>query len=310
MSLAAFFRKQFLMRKVVYSLIPIILSAIYLFGWRVLFLLLVITLAGILTEYIFTRNRKQPVSEAIFVSCILYTLTLPPTIPYWIAIIGIIFGIIFGKELFGGFGKNIYNPALVGRSFIYVSFAQPMTLHWQLPTQGFTQWLTNIDHITSATPMIEFQSSGHLTPYLNLLIGNVSGSIGETSAILILIAAIYLIKTKTASWQIMGSVVLGFVSLNSILYLLNFPSIPPTVWGLLSGGILFGAVFMATDPISAPSTKAAKWIYGFLIGFIVVIIRGFSLFSGGTMFAILIGNTFAPLLDQMIIRLKKKKVAV
>lgn len=308
----SFFRKQQLMRRVLYSLIPIVIASIFFFGWRTLALLIVVTISGIATEYFFAYKRKQPVSEAVFVSCVLYTLTLPPTLPFWIAIVGIVFGISFGKELFGGFGKNIFNPALVGRSFIYISFANPMTINWTTPItsiSGFTQWITGVDSITSSTPMINFQSNGILTPYIEMIVGNVSGSIGETSALLIILAGIYLIKTKTASWQIMVGVIIGFLSINTLLHTLGMSQVPPPLWGLLSGGVLFGIVYMATDPISAPSSKEGKWVYGFLIGVVIVVIRGYSLFSGGVMFAILIGNTFAPLIDVAIVEYKKRKVS-
>jgi Na+-transporting NADH:ubiquinone oxidoreductase subunit B len=300
------------MRRVLYSLIPIVIASIFFFGWRTIALLIVVIITGIATEYFFANKRKQPVSEAVIVSCVLYTLTLPPTLPFWIAIVGIVFGITFGKELFGGFGKNIFNPALVGRSFIYISFANPMTINWTTPITnigGFTQWIIGVDSITSSTPMINFQANGILTPYIEMVIGNIGGSIGETSAILIILAAIYLIKTKTASWQIMTGVLIGFLSLSTLLYALGIPQVPPPIWGLLSGGVLFGTVYMATDPISAPTTKEGKWIYGILIGIIIVVIRGYSLFSGGVMFAILIGNTFAPLIDTTIVEYKKRKVS-
>lgn len=311
-TISKIFTKQKMMRSVILSLLPIVLFSIYTFGWRVFLLLLVVSAFGIWTEYIFEKKNNKKVSEAVIVTCILYTMTLPPTTPYWIAVVGIVFGVMFGKEVFGGFGRNVFNPALVARAFVYVSFPAPLTISWVKSSLGlpggFSTYLTEgIDLISQATPMLIFRDGGGLTPYMDLLFGNVSGSIGETSGILILLAAIYLIYKKVASWEIMAACFIGFISLSSILYLLGNPNIPNPLFGVLAGGFLFGAIFMATDPISAPKTKEGKWIYGILIGIVTVIIRGYSLFAGGVMFAILIMNTFVPIIDEGIKALNKRK---
>lgn len=310
--LSTHFMKQKMMRTVIKSLIPLTLAGIYFYGWRVLLLLAIVTIFGLGTEWIFAKKYKRKVSEAVFVSCILYTMTLPPTTPFWIAAIGIIFGIMFGKEVFGGFGKNIYNPALVARAFVYVCFPAPLTIQWSKAALGFpggfSTYLTQtVEAVSRATPMLLFRDTGSLTSYIDLLIGNVSGSIGETSAILIILAAIYLIYKKVASWEIMAGVLIGFVGLSGSLILLGNAQIPNLLFGILSGGLLFGTVFMATDPISAPKTKEGKWIYGILIGIITVIIRGYALFAGGMMFAILIANTFVPVIDDGIRYYKKSR---
>lgn len=306
------FMKQKMMRTVIKSLIPLTIAAVYFYGWRTLLLLAIVTVFGLGTEWIFAKKYNRKVSEAVFVSCILYTMTLPPTTPFWIAAIGIIFGILFGKEVFGGFGKNIYNPALVARAFVYVCFPAPLTIEWSKAALGFpggfgTYLTQTVEVVSRATPMLLFRDTGGITSYLDLLIGNVSGSIGETSAILIILAAIYLIYKKVASWQIMLGVLIGFTGLSGTLILLGNPQIPNLLFGVLSGGLLFGTVFMATDPISAPKTKEGKWIYGILIGIITVIIRGYALFAGGMMFAILIANTFVPVLDEGIKYYKKAR---
>ena len=306
------FMKQKMMRTVIISLLPIIFFSIYTFGWRSFILLLVVSTFGIWTEYIFEKKNNKKVSEAVLVTCILYTMTLPPTTPYWIAIVGIVFGVLFGKEVFGGFGRNVFNPALVARAFVYVSFPAPLTISWAKASLGFpggfaTYLTESIDLISQATPMLIFRDGGGLSSYTDLLFGNVSGSIGETSGVLILLAAIYLIYKKVASWEIMAACFTGFVSLSSILYFLGNPNIPNPLFGVLAGGFLFGAIFMATDPISAPKTREGKWIYGILIGIVTVIIRGYSLFAGGVMFAILIMNTFVPIIDEGIKALNKRK---
>ncbi len=307
-----YFMKQKMMRTVIVSLIPIIIASVYFFGWRAFVLLGIVTVFGLGTEWVFAKKYNRKISEAIFVSCILYTLTLPSTTPFWIAVVGIVFGVFFAKEVFGGFGKNVFNPALVARAFVYVCFPTPLTIEWSKAAIGFpggfgTYITEGIEAVSQATPMLLFRDTGKITSLMDLLIGNVSGSIGETSTILIILAGIYLIYKKVASWQIMAGVLIGFTGLSSILYLLGNSQIPTPIFGIIAGGLLFGTVFMATDPISAPKTKPGKWIYGILIGIITVIIRGYALFAGGMMFAILIANTFAPIIDEGVNYFKKRK---
>lgn len=306
-----YFMNQKMMRTVLIALFPLMIASIYFFGWRTLILLLVVTIFGVATEYIFEKQNKKKISEAVFVSCMLYTMILPPATPYWIAVVGIIFGIMFGKEVFGGFGRNVFNPALVARAFVYVSFPAPLTIQWSKAAQGFpggfaTYLTEGIEAISQATPMLIFRDTGTMVDYKNLLIGNISGSIGETSAILIILAGAYLLYKKVASWEIMASTVLGYLGLSSILYFTGNTEVANPIFAILSGGFLFGTVFMATDPISSPKTREGKWIYGILIGAITVIIRSYSLFAGGMMFAILITNTFVPIMDEAVKGIKKR----
>lgn len=300
-----------MMRKVIYALAPIVLAAIYFFGWRALLMVIWASAVGVFAEWIFERKRNKPVTEAVFVTAILFTLTLPVRTPLWVVAVGMLFGIIFGKEVFGGFGRNVFNPALVGRAFVYVSFPTFLTVEWTKPFNnligGFAHFVGSpVDDITTATPMLLFRATGETVDYLKLFLGNISGSLGETSALLIILAGIYLLVTKTASWETMLATIVGFLLANSGFYLSGASSVPDPLFGLLSGGILFAAVFMATDPISAPKLREAKLIYGLLIGAITVIIRGFALFAEGAMFAILIANTFAPILDEAVKGLKAK----
>lgn len=308
------FMKQLMMRKVLYALIPIVIAGTYFFGLRILLLLAIVCLFGALTEWLFVRKTTRKISEAVWVTSVLYTLTLPPSTPYWIAVLGIVFGVLFGKMVFGGFGKNPFNPALVGRAFVYVSFPEFMTVRWNRPFSGFPGGFIHyigesIDTISTATPMNMFRATGGTLPSSQLLIGQIAGSIGETSALLIILAGLYLIFTKTAAKETIISVLLSFVIANGIFYLVG-ASVPHPLYGFLAGGILFGAVFMATDPISSPKTFEGRIIYGTLIGIITVVIRGFSLFAGGVMFAILIGNTFAPIIDEGVKAFKSRKSKV
>lgn len=308
------FMKQPMMRKVLYALAPIILASVYFFGWRSLLLIIVSVLFGTLAEWTFKRKSKKPVTEAVFVTAVLYALTLPPATPFWVAAVGIIFGVVFGKEAFGGFGRNVFNPALVGRAFVYVSFPKFLTTEWNMPATGllggFGTYLTPpVDALSTATPLITFRSTGQLAEYVDIALGRVSGSLGETSAVLIILAGIYLIYTKTASKETMGGVLLGYLAMSTAFFAMGVSQVPHPLFGLFSGGLLFGTVFMATDPISSPKSVEAKWIYGILIGAVTVIIRGFALFAGGIMFAILIGNTFAPILDELVKYLKSRKSA-
>lgn len=310
------FMKQNMMRTVIISLLPLIIASIFFFGWRSLVLLIWVSFFGVMTEYIFEKKsgKKNPkVSEAVFVTSILYVLTLPARTPLWIAAVGIIFGVIFGKQVFGGFGRNIFNPALVARAFVYVSFPEPFTIEWtkgatSLPGGFSTYLMSNVDNIARATPMLQFRETGDITAYKNLITGlGINGSLGETSSILIIFAGIYLVYKKVASWEIMAGVSLGFLGLSSVLYFMGNTQVPNPLFGILSGGFLFGMVFMATDPISSAKTREGKWIYGILIGIVTVIIRGYALFAGGMMFAILIGNTFAPIIDETVRYTKKRK---
>ena len=303
--LKSHFMHQKMMTKVLLSLIPIYLMSIYLFGWRVLVLLAVVTVAGSASEILVMRlvqKDKVKLTEACFVSCALFTLTLPPATPYWVAVVGIVFGIVFAKATFGGFGQNIFNPALVGRCFIYIAFPSFMTMGWLNPYSGFpggfARFIGGPDLISEATPIAQLSSGG--TPALeDLIFGFTGGSLGETSAVLILLAGIYLAVTKTASWKIMVSTLGSAGILSAVLYLTGVTAVQPH-YALLSGGLFFAAIFMATDPVSAPRDETSKWIFGVLIGTLTVVIRHFGTFVEGVMFATLIANAFAPLLDRNI----------
>jgi len=299
------------MDRVLIATVPIIIFGIASFGWRVLLVVLVSVFFAFLTEWFFKRKSKKPYTKAIFVSAVLYALTLPPRTPFWIVGLGIIFGVTFAREVFGGFGRNVFNPAITGRAFVYVNFSNYLTAQWSASSDGlfsgFTRYITQpIDVLAQSTPMLIYRESGQLASYFDVVIGNVSGSIGEISAVLIILAGIYLVVKKAAYKETMLSVLVGFFAMSLIFMLLGVEQVPNPLWGMFSGGLLFGAVFMATDPITSPKTYLGRWIYGIMIGAITVVIRGFALFAGGIMFAILIANVFVPILDVGVKQLKKR----
>ncbi|MCB5234065.1 MAG: RnfABCDGE type electron transport complex subunit D [Candidatus Cloacimonetes bacterium] len=292
--------KQQMMNRVLYSLIPVILFAIYLFGWRVFASVIVANLAAFLTEYLFVMKKKPgKVSMAVFVTGTLIALSLPPTIPLWISAVGAIVATTFGKMVFGGFGMNIFNPAILGRTFVYISFPNQMTISWVKPyllsdfPGGFVRWAAPQAMQTGATILNHMRmSSEQLYSFMDSFWGFEAGSAGETSAFLILLAAIYLIVTKTAKLQPMLSTLLS-LSLFSFIF---YPGVNP-LYFLVSGGAMFGVVFMVTDPVTCPKGTWAVWIYGILIGFLTVFIRKYSLFAEGFMFALLLVNAFMPLIE-------------
>jgi len=298
-----------MMTKVVYALLPLAAASIYLFGWKSLVVILVVTGCGFLTEYAFTKRWGQPVSSAIFVTCLLFALSLPPTLPVWMAVVGIVFGVTFGKMVFGGFGRNIFNPALVGRAFIYVAFPNHMNSFWSNSFRGFPGGLVRYasDAITQATPLTLMKKEG-IVSLKDLVLGSTGGSIGESCGILILLCGIYIVWKKSADYRIVVSGIIGFFLLQLIVWMGGAQNALSPVYAFFSGSYLFGLFFFITEPVSASQTKQGKWIYGFLFGALVVIIRTFSVWREGTMFAVLLANVFAPIIDYAIReRLKKIK---
>jgi len=319
MRLKGLFQKQQMMRTVLLSLVPVTLMSVYLFGWRVLTLMAVVILAACVSEYLVARTiqkEKTRITEAALVSAVLFTLTLPPETPYWIAVVGIVFGMVFGKMVYGGFGRNFFNPALVGRCFVYIAFPTQMTLQWAQPFTGlpggFARFMpqASADAISSVTPLITFENTGEMMGLDRLFLGSIPGSLGETSALIILLCGLFLVLKKVASWQIMVSTIASAGILSAALYFTGASTLPP-LFALLSGGLLFGAVFMATDPVSAPKIKGVQWVFGVLVGAISIIIRVFGLFTEGMMFAILIANALTPLMELKARDWKaKRKTAV
>ncbi len=307
------FFRQNPMLQVCYALLPLQAASIYFFGWRSLVLSLVILLFGFATEALFAFKRGKPVTSAVLVTCLIFTLSLPPTVPYWVGIIGIIVAVGLGKMAFGGFGFNVFNPAMVGRCFLYVTFPTYMTNTWAEPTSGtlagFGLWAPSLDAITSATPLVAFKK-GLASPSLDQLFwGATSGSLGETSAALILLGGAYLIYKKIAPWRLALSCLLGGVSAGLALSLAGLSVVASPLVTILSGSFLFGTVYVVTEPITGAKTKPGQWLYGFMIGSLTIVLRGYSNFSEGLMFAVLIMNGLVPLLDQGMRKLQQNRRA-
>ncbi|GAA5523494.1 Na(+)-translocating NADH-quinone reductase subunit B [Microbulbifer aestuariivivens] len=273
-------------------------------------------IVGGIWEVLFAAVRGHEVNEGFFVTSILFALTCPPDMPLWLVAIGISFGVVIGKEVFGGTGKNFLNPALAGRAFLY--FAYPAYI------SGDAVW-TAVDGYTGATALSAMASegvqngvvnaaTGQLT-WLDAFLGNMQGSIGETSALVIFIAGAILMIMKIANWRIVAGTLLGMMATATLFNFVGSETNPmfavPWYWHLVVGGFAFGLIFMTTEPVSGAMTQASRWYYGILIGVMTVLIRVVNpAFPEGIMLAILFANLFAPLLDHFVVQSHiKRRVA-
>lgn len=277
--------------------------------WYFLPVYAVTFLVGGFWEVLFAAVRNHEVNEGFFVTSILFALTCPPTIPLWQVALGISFGVVLGKEVFGGTGKNFLNPALTGRAFLF--FAYPASM------SGDTVW-TAVDGFSGATPlgiaavdgMEGIAAAGYTL--MDSFFGTIQGSLGETSTLACLIGAAFLLTTKIASYRIMLGVFFGMVATSMLLNTIGSESNPmfamPWYWHMVVGGFAFGMVYMATDPVSAAMTNKGRWIFGILIGFMVVLIRVVNpAFPEGMMLAILFANLVAPLIDYGVVQSNVKR---
>ena len=273
---------------------------------------LVTLIVGGLWETLFAVVRGHEVNEGFFVTSILYTLCLPPSIPLWLVALGISFGVVIGKEIFGGTGKNFLNPALTGRAFLYFAYPSFMS--------GNSMWVA-VDGWSAPTPLGAAAQGGMAAvleggySWYDAFIGLLPGSLGETSALACLLGGAFLIYTGIASWRTVLAVMIGMIATAGLFNWLGDDSNPmasmPWHWHFVVGGFAFGMVFMATEPVSGPMTNAGRWIYGGLIGFMSILIRVANpAFPEGVMLAILFANIFAPLIDYFVInanvRLRQK----
>lgn len=264
---------------------------------------------GISWEMLFASIRKHEVNEGFFVTSVLFALTMPPSIPLWQVALGISFGVVIAKEVFGGTGKNFLNPALAGRAFLY--FAYPAQ------SSGDAVW-TVVDGYTMATPLGNAAGggikaiAGSGVNWMDAFLGMIPGSVGETSTLIILIMGCVLMISKIASWRIVGGVFFGMIVMSLLLNLIGSKTNPmfamPWYWHLVLGGFAFGMVYMATDPVSASMTNTGKMIFGALIGVMTVLVRVVNpAFPEGMMLAILFGNLCAPLIDFFVVQANVKR---
>jgi Na+-transporting NADH:ubiquinone oxidoreductase subunit B len=282
----------------------------FVHGAMYFFPVYIVTLvAGGLWEVLFSVVRKHDVNEGFFVSSILFALTLPPSIPLWQVALGISFGVVIGKEVFGGTGKNFLNPALTGRAFLY--FAYPASM------SGDAVW-TAVDGFTGATALGHAAMGGVTAireagiSWWGTFLGFEQGSMGETSTLACLIGAAFLIYTRIANWRIIAGVMVGMIVTSTLFNIIGSSSdamyAMPWYWHLTLGGFAFGTVYMATDPVSASHTNAGRWVFGGLVGFMTVLIRVVNpAFPEGIMLAILFANIFAPLIDYVVIKINIAK---
>lgn len=303
-----------IMRDVLWASLPLVAAGTWFFGIGALLLVVTCTLGATLTEWLFTSQVPRGASLRDFtapLTGVLLGLTLPPALPLWMAFIGGAFGIGLGKLVWGGLGQNLFNPALVGRAFLQAAFPSALTT-WTPPGDGTSMWRVasatlsppflggGVDAITTATPLARMKFEQATTPLGDLLAGSVGGSIGETSAVLVIVGGLYLLMRRAFDWRIPVGILVVVAAASGVLHLARPLAYPTPAFMLLSGGLLFGAVFMATDPVTSPMSPRGKWIFASGIGILVVLIRVFGGLPEGVMYAILLMNAATPLIERFV----------
>ena len=298
-----------IMGDVLLATVPLILAAVWIFGFGVLLVVSAAVAGAVGTEWIFSRSRKQsplPDNSALLTG-VLLGLILPPGFPLWMALLGGFVGIGLGKLIWGGLGQNVFNPALVGRAFLQAAFPSAITT-WNTPAEGLMQVSPRIfamplfqapaDATTAATPLGLAKFSGEMTAVFKLIVGNIGGCIGETSSVLIILALVWLIARRSCDWRLPVSAVTAVALFSSAIWLITGKENANPLFMIFSGGLPFGAVFMCTDPVTTPSTPKGAWIFGAGVGFLVVLIRLYGGLPEGVMYAILLMNAVTPYINR------------
>ena len=298
---------QRIMWTVVLTLLPIVAWSVWLFGPSALLVTLASVAGAVATEHFIGRHGTLADGSAA-ITGILLGLTLPAGFPLWMAVVGGGIAIGFGKLLFGGLGYNIFNPALIGRAFLQAAFPVAITTWparsgswWALRGDNFALPLMrpHVDAVTAATPLGLFKFEGQGTDAALLFLGTVGGSLGETSALLILLCGGYLALRRYLDWRIPVSVLGTVALLQGALHLMNATRYASVPFTLFSGGLVLGAVYMATDMVTAPVTKLGRWVFGAMIGLTVVVIRAWGGLPEGVMYAILLANALVPYINKV-----------
>lgn len=297
------------MRDVWYALTPATLAGIWFFGLGALLVLLASIAGAVLVEWFFSPQEKRRYflgdGSAILTGWLL-GLTLPPALPMWMAFIGGAVAIGLGKTIWGGLGGNLFNPALVGRAFLLATFPIAMTTwtapgdFFSIPSSVFALPLMQgeVDALTQASPLGLMKFAHKETGFFDLLFGNTSGSLGETSGLLLILGGVYLWWRRDLDWRIPVGILAAAMVFSSILFLIDPDKYPGPIFSALSGGMLLGAIYMATDPVTSPLTPKGTWIFAIGIGLLVILIRVFGGFPEGMMYAILLMNAVTPLIDR------------
>ncbi|RLC33878.1 MAG: electron transporter RnfD [Deltaproteobacteria bacterium] len=287
-----------MMLDVLIALMPVVIMALYVFRMYAVRQLLICVGSCLVAEALFVRMRGKPFSlndYSAAITGVILALSLPGTAPWYVGVIASFVAIGIGKVLFGGLGMNIFNPAMVGRAFVMISFATA------LGASGYIDAKSAVDAITQATPMTVFKQTGVTTSLWSLFTGMTNGSLGETSALACLIGGIYLCVRRTASWEIPAGVLSVVLVLGGIINIVDLNT-PWTVLHHLTGGaLLFGAFFIATDPVTSPLTPRGKFIFGAGVGALIMLLRVFSGYPEGVMFAVLLMNSLTPLINRWTI---------
>lgn len=297
-----------IMWTVVATLVPVVAASYWLFGLAALLVIAAATVGAVVTEWAF-EDRRAVADGSGVITGVLLGLTLPAGIPLWMAALGGAFGIGFGKLIFGGLGQNVFNPALLGRAFLQASFPTAITT-WPVAEVGrATVYRSNlalpllqppeIDAATAATPLGLMKFEGEITDLGPLLMGSTGGSLGETAGLVILVCGGYLALKGYLDWRIPVSIFATVAALSGVLHLIDPAAYPGPLFMLFSGGLILGAVYMATDMVTSPVTASGAWLFGIGIGVITVLIRIWGGLPEGVMYAILFMNALVPFLDRV-----------